>query len=612
LLSQVVHRRLDLTPSHGRSRRSATVISGTFTLLLFSLIGCGGNSDSEDDSMTQAQTSTGTTLTYSGSTLTESEANDGSFESAITVTLARDSFSRDSGLLEESVHYKLTGPSIPAGLRLEIALTSGNGATLSLVGNAISHALTESISGVRVSFLPAAFGKGEIPVNGSQNAFLSIDFIGSLVLFSAGEYRGNFSSRSVLDTTCQTERPTSVRPPEIRALISIDSFDEIRDMPITYNIPMNHDVRSSSQIKIAENWEDLLDGTVVVSLEASGVTSGSSSWWSGSDGTGARSGQECINWTSATPGDLGTVGDTQTTNSWMTGATSGCDQTHHLICVAFQPSSSLSFSKNFFWEAAANNGSIAHDLDVTLERNQFASSSGTMIEGLDYSLSGTPIPAGLSLSIVRDSDTTARMVMSGNAAVHAVGNSVSGIVVTFLKPAFKNNVEPANGSNIFSFSIRYNVAFIYQATLANGELGGRVGADGICDTKKPNEMLGFNIRAFLSVTAFDEIRDMSANYGVPTANLFLSLEGIQIGNNFADLLDGSIDQSLNESNVISTGTTDWWSGSTQIGSISNTCGGWTSVLNNGTTGDATQTNGWLSEADAPCAAARPLLCVAFP
>ena len=62
----------------------------------------------------------------------------------------------------------------------------------------------------------------------------------------------------------------------------------------------------------------------------------------------------------------------------------------------------------------------------------------------------------------------------------------------------------------------------------DGNLGGRAGADALCQASA-NRPAGYtNVRAFLSVDVNDEIRDMPGNYGIPTNLPIVGPNGTQL------------------------------------------------------------------------------------
>jgi hypothetical protein len=89
-------------------------------------------------------------------------------------------------------------------------------------------------------------------------------------------------------------------------------------MPSNYDVASELAIRSPNGAVIANNWLDLLDGTINTRLGDSGVLSGAgSNWWSGSDADGsvADSGATCAGWTG---GNYGRVGSGwRTDNMWI-------------------------------------------------------------------------------------------------------------------------------------------------------------------------------------------------------------------------------------------------------------------------------------------------------
>ena len=153
-----------------------------------------------------------------------------------------------------------------------------------------------------------------------------------------------------------------------------------------------------------------------------------------------------------------------------------------------------------------------------------------------------------------------------------------------------------------------------SGTTSGGNLGGRSGADSTCQSSKPSNVGEANVRAFISVSATDEIRDMPLNYGVPTNIPVASPSGILVDTDFNALLDGSIRVALAVAGVI-TNSTRWFSGSQSDGSVAAAnCTGFTSsgvfVFSTGGDPDVTD-SGWINFTTASCASTINLLCIAF-
>ena len=87
------------------------------------------------------------------------------------------------------------------------------------------------------------------------------------------------------------------------------------------------------------------------------------------------------------------------------------------------------------------------------------------------------------------------------------------------------------------------IVFYPTKTLHTGNLGGRSGADTKCVTAKKHWLLAkvkSNFKALISVSSSDEIRDMVANYNVPSSAPIISPFNSVISDNFSDLIDGTI------------------------------------------------------------------------
>ena len=78
------------------------------------------------------------------------------------------------------------------------------------------------------------------------------------------------------------------------------------------------------------------------------------------------------------------------------------------------------------------------------------------------------------------------------------------------------NLDGANMSIDPDSLVLFGTPNIFQ-----GNLGGRSGADAKCLTYVDNELFSMinscsNVRAVISVSGTDEIRDMASNYSIPT------------------------------------------------------------------------------------------------
>jgi hypothetical protein len=243
--------------------------------------------------------------------------------------------------------------------------------------------------------------------------------------------------------------------------------------------------------------------------------------------------------------------------------------------------------------------------------------TGNVVIGLSSSdtTEGTVAPAMLTFTTA-DWNMAQTVTVTGVDDVLGDGN-VAYTIVTALPTggdAIYNAINPANVSvtNTDDDEIR-----IFGAGLRDGALGGRAGADFLCSAAATGWAVGKTIRAFISITGTDEIRDMPANYGIDTTYPIKNLTGANtIANNWTDLLDQSIDMTLNAAGVMTTSGVFWISLSDVDGGLSaDNCNNATTNAGGGMAVGLTVTADptWMFTAPGACsdAANFDLLCLAF-
>jgi len=94
-------------------------------------------------------------LSYSSRMFYESADNDGSVSNSVAITLVGDTFSQNSGMFTQNVHY--TAANVPAGLSPVISVTDNSHLELSLNGNAVFHQNANDATNMTITFLDAAF-----------------------------------------------------------------------------------------------------------------------------------------------------------------------------------------------------------------------------------------------------------------------------------------------------------------------------------------------------------------------------------------------------------------------------------------------------------------------
>lgn len=166
----------------------------------------------------------------------------------------------------------------------------------------------------------------------------------AIYLSSVGPYTGDLadpkaaSVREEIDSLCSAAakmaRTKALPCLNKRAFISIDPGDDIAGMPANFGIPRNRRIIGPTDIQIADNWADLLDGDIDVTLFDAGIVP--DQWWSGSTSGGVYdiSVDNCTGWTSTSR--KGQAGNHEKTDdAWIQGNTPDCDAARYVLCVCW-------------------------------------------------------------------------------------------------------------------------------------------------------------------------------------------------------------------------------------------------------------------------------------
>ena len=133
-----------------------------------------------------------------------------------------------------------------------------------------------------------------------------------IVLFgTAATFSGSLGGRTGADAKVAADaaRPSGLT--EVHAFLSVSETDSIKDFPETYGFsPELPIVGPDGVTVIADNWADLLDGTIASSLGRMGVVEDGKGevWWSGSNADGSASQHTCNGWTDESGDTHGTAG----------------------------------------------------------------------------------------------------------------------------------------------------------------------------------------------------------------------------------------------------------------------------------------------------------------
>ena len=185
----------------------------------------------------------------------------------------------------------------------------------------------------------ALYGTGSGQQAPSQT-IATIEVQAPIILYEGAEIDGNIGTRAVTDATCATANTSGYA--NARAFIAYSNADSISNMPINYGVPTTIPIQSISGTTIANDWSDLMDGSIAVTLSAAGVTP-KFYWWSGvasADGTHVDGvTNNCSGWISNLLTAGGSSGDTRFTDTlWMLSSTNaGCSNYPGtvLLCIAY-------------------------------------------------------------------------------------------------------------------------------------------------------------------------------------------------------------------------------------------------------------------------------------
>ena len=221
-------------------------------------------------------------------------------------------------------------------------------------------------------------------------------------------------------------------------------------------------------------------------------------------------------------------------------------------------------------------------------------------------ISGSKITSG-TVAAARIDNLDGSKITSGTVAAARIDNLSASMITSGTLSG--DRLDNISDSKIYGDTI----VFYPTKTLHTGNLGGRSGADTKCVTAKKHWLLAkvkSNFKALISVSSSDEIRDMVANYNVPSSAPIISPFNSVISDNFSDLIDGTITTKI-EKHFISIEKYAF-TGSNNDGSItSNHCDGWTSTSGSATHSDFTSASKTFSDSSTSCSGEKAIICIAF-
>jgi hypothetical protein len=126
----------------------------------------------------------------------------------------------------------------------------------------------------------------------------------------------------------------------------------------------------------------------------------------------------------------------------------------------------LSRNSDTFYESADNDGSIDNTITITYnfpEGDSFSGSNGTFSTD-NYTTSN--VPAGLSVSITKNSDTELSVTLTGNATSHVYTDDIANLEIALLDAAFANgDASAVNNTTQSNIVVDYGLPITSLADL---------------------------------------------------------------------------------------------------------------------------------------------------
>jgi len=168
-----------------------------------------------------------------------------------------------------------------------------------------------------------------------------------ILMFASAPVNGNLlaagglaTARASADALCADalDKLPGQKCPDVHALLSINSNDEIADMPANYGVPQDLPVEGPTGVEVDVDFAGLLDGSIAVSPVDADVASGEVNLWSGSGISGEVLNTTCNGWTAtsgAGPLGFGSAGQPSSTTTWLAAISGSCNTANELICICW-------------------------------------------------------------------------------------------------------------------------------------------------------------------------------------------------------------------------------------------------------------------------------------
>jgi hypothetical protein len=118
----------------------------------------------------------------------------------------------------------------------------------------------------------------------------------------------------------------------------------------------------------------------------------------------------------------------------------------------------ISYSAKQFYESLDNDGSVDNTLTISLSGATFAGAVGDiLVKGSQYTVSNLPTEGTLNTRLVKASDTTLTLSLTGSASKNLNADDVSNLTITFKDSAFQGTSASAI-QNVATADLKINFA----------------------------------------------------------------------------------------------------------------------------------------------------------
>ncbi|MBN2652809.1 MAG: hypothetical protein JXR63_10540 [Spirochaetales bacterium] len=347
----------------------------------------------------------------------------------------------------------------------------------------------------------------------------------------------------------QTASEKELNIENIHAFLSAGNDDSVKMMPEKYDFPNDIPIYDETgTVRIADNWNDLLDGEIVTPLYCAGISPvQNAEWWSGTNSDGTT-GENFKNFNIELP-----------PNS-MAKVIRGKMNTNKVEWLTGNPGYSSNGSKAFLLGIGCSKEPFKEYIPVeslTIEKSFHM----TQHENVKYEIIIEPENASIQKVIMEQTGDSA-WISHENKSIY--GYEPGKVTCTFSLIQKDNTITKT--SEIF-IGAKKLVIFRTNNKYFNYELGMNLHKtltnDASIDLTKYTNYTIFTSLSDLEIKDFPEI---FYNHGFRNDIRIEGPTGKIIASNWSDLLDGEIRRSLADADVLPA-SSQWWSGSRFDGSL---------------------------------------------